>query len=171
MDIDRILCELEQNRGYFPREAVEEAIRQRATITPHLLRAIKEATEHTRESFPNAACGSVSRACGARRFRRLCSICTKGRSERSLPMRQWKEVQEVLRGRVVPVSPALSRRILAPRRVRMRHGASAIGPYSGPVRQTPREVGRRHSQHPGHSGGWRNRLGSVGNASQCKWST
>ena len=45
MDIDRILCELEENRGYFPREAVEEAIRQRETITPYLLRAIREATE------------------------------------------------------------------------------------------------------------------------------
>lgn len=49
MDIDRILSELEQNRGYFPREAVEGAIRQRETITPHLLRAIKEATEHMQE--------------------------------------------------------------------------------------------------------------------------
>ncbi len=49
MDIDRILRELEENRGYFPREAVEEAIRQRETITPYLLRAIKEATEHAQE--------------------------------------------------------------------------------------------------------------------------
>jgi hypothetical protein len=55
MDIDSILSELQQNRGYFPREAVEEAIRRREEITPHLLRAIKEATEHARESKEDEA--------------------------------------------------------------------------------------------------------------------
>ena len=39
MEIDSILSELRQNRGYFPREAVEEAIRRRAESAPHLLRA------------------------------------------------------------------------------------------------------------------------------------
>jgi len=50
MEIDNILRELEQNRGYFPREAVEEAIRQREEITPYLHRAIQEATEHAQEA-------------------------------------------------------------------------------------------------------------------------
>lgn len=45
MDIESILGELLENRGYFPREAVMEAIRQREAITPHLLRSIQEATE------------------------------------------------------------------------------------------------------------------------------
>lgn len=49
MEIAEILSELERNRGYFPREAVEAAIEQREEITPHLLRAIEEAVEHPEE--------------------------------------------------------------------------------------------------------------------------
>jgi len=45
MDLDDILYELNQNRGYFPQEAVEEAIRLREQITPHLLQALGEAAE------------------------------------------------------------------------------------------------------------------------------
>ena len=45
MQIDHILKELDQNRGYFPREAIEEAIRRREEITPHLMRALQEAVE------------------------------------------------------------------------------------------------------------------------------
>jgi hypothetical protein len=45
LQIDHILKELEQNRGYFPREAIEEAIRRREEITPHLMRALQEAVE------------------------------------------------------------------------------------------------------------------------------
>jgi len=47
MDIGHILGELTLNRGYFPREAVEEAIRRRDEITPHLLDAVRNATQHT----------------------------------------------------------------------------------------------------------------------------
>jgi preprotein translocase subunit SecA len=43
--MESILKELEQNRGYFPREAIEEAIRRREEITPHLMRALKEAVD------------------------------------------------------------------------------------------------------------------------------
>lgn len=46
MDIGHILGELTLNRGYFPREAVEEAIRRRDEITPHLLDAVRDATQH-----------------------------------------------------------------------------------------------------------------------------
>ncbi len=42
MDLSIILEELQQNRGYFPREAVEEAIRRREEIVPHLLRSLEE---------------------------------------------------------------------------------------------------------------------------------
>ncbi len=42
MEIDIILSELEQNCGYFPRDAVEEAIRQKEEITPYLLRSLEE---------------------------------------------------------------------------------------------------------------------------------
>ena len=45
MEIDSILKELDKNRGYFPREAIEEAIRRREEITPHLMRALQEAAE------------------------------------------------------------------------------------------------------------------------------
>lgn len=44
MEIQEILAELQQNRGYFPHSAVDEAIRQREEITPHLLRALEEAS-------------------------------------------------------------------------------------------------------------------------------
>jgi len=45
LEMDSILRELEQNGGYFPREAVEEAIRRREEITPHLMRALQKAAE------------------------------------------------------------------------------------------------------------------------------
>lgn len=50
MKMDSILSELLQNRGYFPREAVEEAIQRREEITPHLLRALEEAVERPVDS-------------------------------------------------------------------------------------------------------------------------
>ena len=50
MEIDSILKELEQNRGYFPREAIEEAILRREEITPHLMRALQEAVERPVDS-------------------------------------------------------------------------------------------------------------------------
>ena len=50
MEIDHILKELERNRGYFPREAIEEAIRRREEITPHLMRAVQEAVERPVDS-------------------------------------------------------------------------------------------------------------------------
>jgi hypothetical protein len=43
VELDIILSELEQNRGYFPREAVEEAMRRKEEITPHLVRSLQEA--------------------------------------------------------------------------------------------------------------------------------
>lgn len=49
MDIEGILAELSQNRGYFPLEAVEEAVRQRETIAPRLLRSLEEAIAYSRE--------------------------------------------------------------------------------------------------------------------------
>lgn len=42
MEIDVILTELEQNRGYFPRDAIEEAIRRKEEMLPHLLRALED---------------------------------------------------------------------------------------------------------------------------------
>jgi hypothetical protein len=50
MKMDSILSELHQNRGYFPREAVEEAIRRSEEITPHLLRALQDAVERPVDS-------------------------------------------------------------------------------------------------------------------------
>ena len=49
MEIEAILGELEQNRGYFPREAVEAAIQRREEIAPRLLHAIEDATRHASE--------------------------------------------------------------------------------------------------------------------------
>jgi len=46
MEIGEILSELTQNCGFFPREAVEEAIRRREEITPHMLRALQEPAQH-----------------------------------------------------------------------------------------------------------------------------
>ena len=46
MEIHDILAELRQNRGYFPQPAVDEAIRQREEITPHLLRALEEVSRN-----------------------------------------------------------------------------------------------------------------------------
>jgi hypothetical protein len=43
MEMEAILDELSKYRGYFPRQAVEEAIRQQEAITPHLLRALEDA--------------------------------------------------------------------------------------------------------------------------------
>lgn len=45
MEIERILSELSENRGYFPREAVEEAIARRSEITPYLMRCLQAAGE------------------------------------------------------------------------------------------------------------------------------
>ena len=55
MEIDSILKELEENRGYFPREAIEEAIRRREEITPHLMRALQEAVERPVDSTEEEA--------------------------------------------------------------------------------------------------------------------
>jgi hypothetical protein len=49
MDNEEILAEFRQNRGYFPREAVEEAIRRREEITPHLLCALQELVQRPPE--------------------------------------------------------------------------------------------------------------------------
>ncbi len=43
MEIREILAELEYNRGYFPHEAVQEAIRQKDKIIPELLRILENA--------------------------------------------------------------------------------------------------------------------------------
>src|SRR5215475_8689313 len=53
MDVQEILPQLATNTGTFPREAVAQAIAQRETITPELLRVLVEAQhniEHLRES-------------------------------------------------------------------------------------------------------------------------
>jgi len=53
MDIQEILQQFATNTGTFPREAVAQAIAQRETITPELLRVLVEAQhniEHLRES-------------------------------------------------------------------------------------------------------------------------
>ena len=47
METEAILDELSKYRGYFPRKAVEEAIRQQTAITPHLLRALEDAATYT----------------------------------------------------------------------------------------------------------------------------
>jgi hypothetical protein len=46
MELSDILHELDRNRGYFPRQAVEEALRRQEEITPHLLSALEEAAVH-----------------------------------------------------------------------------------------------------------------------------
>jgi hypothetical protein len=46
MDVEEILAELSKYRGYFPRKAVEEAIRQQTAITPRLLRALEDAATY-----------------------------------------------------------------------------------------------------------------------------
>ena len=51
MDIKDILYELEQNRGYFPQEAIGEAIQRREEIVPHLLRALQEVARREPESI------------------------------------------------------------------------------------------------------------------------
>jgi hypothetical protein len=55
LEIDSILKELDQNHGYFPREAIEEAIRRREEITPHLMRALQEAVERPVDSEEEAS--------------------------------------------------------------------------------------------------------------------
>jgi Protein of unknown function (DUF1186) len=53
MDVQEILPQLATNTGTFPREAVAQAIAQRETMTPELLRVLVEAQhniEHLRES-------------------------------------------------------------------------------------------------------------------------
>jgi len=45
MELNDLLHELDRNRGYFPRQAVEEALARREEITPHLLRSLEEAAE------------------------------------------------------------------------------------------------------------------------------
>ncbi len=45
MELAEILNELERYRGYYPEEAVEEALRRQNEITPHLLRAIEIAVD------------------------------------------------------------------------------------------------------------------------------
>ena len=46
MDTEEILRELEFNRGYFPRNALEAAIAQREAVTPHLLKLIEHACDN-----------------------------------------------------------------------------------------------------------------------------
>lgn len=43
MEMERVFSELSENRGYFPLEAVEEAIGRCAEITPYLMRSLQEA--------------------------------------------------------------------------------------------------------------------------------
>jgi len=43
MELEQILEVLGKYRGYFPREAVEEAVRRKDEITPHLLRSLEDA--------------------------------------------------------------------------------------------------------------------------------
>ena len=57
MTIEKILAELQENRGYFPREAVEAAVLQRKEITPHLLCSLQELVQHPPE--PEAAGSSL----------------------------------------------------------------------------------------------------------------
>ena len=45
IELAEILNELERYRGYYPEEAVEEALRRQNEITPHLLRAIEIAVD------------------------------------------------------------------------------------------------------------------------------
>jgi len=42
MQLEEILKELEYNRGYFPREAVQEAVAHQEEITPHLLEILED---------------------------------------------------------------------------------------------------------------------------------
>jgi uncharacterized protein YecA (UPF0149 family) len=74
MEIRRILSELEQYRGYFPREAVEEAIRQREAITP---------TSCERSRKRPSTCGKVSRTQAADPFRAPAGRDDSGVSVRS----------------------------------------------------------------------------------------
>jgi hypothetical protein len=45
MTLESILNEFRQSRGYFPQEAVQEALQRREEITPHLLRSLQEAAQ------------------------------------------------------------------------------------------------------------------------------
>jgi hypothetical protein len=47
MNIESILTEFRQNRGYFPKEAVREAIQQKEEITPYLLRSLEEIVQQS----------------------------------------------------------------------------------------------------------------------------
>src|SRR5262249_17957107 len=53
MDVQEILPQLATNTGTFPREAVAQAIAQRETITPELLRVLVEA-QHNLEDLPES---------------------------------------------------------------------------------------------------------------------
>ncbi|MEI8121150.1 MAG: DUF1186 domain-containing protein [bacterium] len=55
IEINDILGELSQNRGYFPVEAVRAAIEMRDEITPRLLQAIKDASLHVGEPRDDGA--------------------------------------------------------------------------------------------------------------------
>jgi hypothetical protein len=55
MEINDIMGELSQNRGYFPVEAVRAAIEMRDEITPRLLQAIKDASLHVGEPRDDGA--------------------------------------------------------------------------------------------------------------------
>jgi hypothetical protein len=68
MDVQEILQQFATNTGTFPREAVAQAIAQRETITPELLRVLVEAQhniEHLRES-PSASASSHRQSRGPR---------------------------------------------------------------------------------------------------------
>jgi len=45
MALETILNEFRQNCGYFPREAVQEALQRREEIAPHLLHSLQEAAQ------------------------------------------------------------------------------------------------------------------------------
>ncbi len=51
MTIEEILKELERNRGYFPRNALQEAVIKEAQITPHLLEILRYATDNMQKLY------------------------------------------------------------------------------------------------------------------------
>jgi hypothetical protein len=91
LEMDSILRELEQNNGYFPREAVEEAIRRRGRGDA-LVGLLQP-----REGVPSQAGGVIPHAGRPRQPRLRREIPTEGRAERPVPVWQREEVQEVLR--------------------------------------------------------------------------
>ena len=55
MEIEAILKELERLGDHFPREALEAALAQQEAITPHLLKAVEDATRNIGRGMPDKA--------------------------------------------------------------------------------------------------------------------